>query len=289
MKPGMDTARRLYGELVKGRTRVRVVTETNVTSHSPASFILSPYRSGTTLLRYCLDSHPRLAVPPETDFLLPLTALLDDEPSLTGLRDLGYGEAEVLDRIARFGRQFLDVYAAGRSADQWCDKSPRYAEQPEVFHRLYPAGRFIVLHRHPLDQVHSFTKGGSFIHAALDGATPGEDVVLRAAEYWDRVTTGLVAFSEKHADQSVVLTYEDLCANPEGILGTALRHLGLEWSPDVLAYHAHDHDVGREAGRVSGTVGFSPTTGRWRSWPDELTERAWRIVATTAGALGYDH
>lgn len=289
MKPGIDTARRLYGELVRGRTRVRVVTDNDISGESPASFILSPYRSGTTLLRYCLDSHPRLAVPPETDYFMALGAILQDGPSLVGLRDLGYDEAAVVASIARFGRHFLDVYAAGQSAEQWCDKSPRYAEDPEFLTRVFPHGRFIVLHRHPLDQVDSFTKGGAFVHSALAGARPGEEVVLRAAEYWDRVTANLVAFSQRHPEETIVITYEDLCADPEGVLGRVLEHLGLEWSTEVLNYHAHDHDVGREAGRVSGTVGFAATTGRWQAWPDELVQRSWEIVSATAEGLDYDH
>ena len=36
---------------------------------SPAPFIVGMTRSGTTLLRLMLDSHPDLTIPPETHFL----------------------------------------------------------------------------------------------------------------------------------------------------------------------------------------------------------------------------
>src|SRR6185369_11947595 len=36
----------------------------------PVPFIVGSPRSGTTLLRFMLDSHPELAIPPETGFLV---------------------------------------------------------------------------------------------------------------------------------------------------------------------------------------------------------------------------
>src|SRR4029450_13556152 len=37
--------------------------------HHPMPIIIGAPRSGTTLLRFILDSHPELAIPPETGFL----------------------------------------------------------------------------------------------------------------------------------------------------------------------------------------------------------------------------
>lgn len=287
MRAHLDTARRLYGELVRGRTRVRVVRESSDIRQAPANFILSPYRSGTTLLRYCLDSHPQLAVPPETDFLAPLGTLLQDEASVTGFSDLGYEYDDVVDRLARFGRSFLDVYAAGRGAESWCDKSPRYAEDPDNIYKLFPGARFVIMHRHPLDQVHSFTKGGTYVHALFEGAAPGDDVILRSAEYWAATTHKLQRFAQSHVEQALTMTYEELCAEPEQTLKGVLHHLDLRWSPEVLQYHRHDHDIGREAGRVVGTVGFMPTSGKWLAWRPELVDRVWESVASTATELGY--
>src|SRR5699024_5571037 len=99
---------------------------------TPPRFILSPYRSGTTLLRYCLDSHPDLAVPPETEFLRPLGSLLFDSIYTRGYRDLGYEVDAARALIAGMGREPLDVYAAGKGAIRgWIDKTPSYAERPE--------------------------------------------------------------------------------------------------------------------------------------------------------------
>src|SRR5438445_6148338 len=46
---------------------------------TPAPFIVGASRSGTTLLRLMLDAHPDLAVPPETEFILQVVDLANDD------------------------------------------------------------------------------------------------------------------------------------------------------------------------------------------------------------------
>ncbi len=283
-----ESARRLYAEIVRGRTRVRVVPQGAGDATTPARFLLSPYRSGTTLLRYCLDSHPRLAVPPETDFLLPLFSVLDDEASMTGLRDLGYDEEAATRAVVAFGRSFLDDYAASRGADAgWLDKSPRYAERPHVIASAFPDARLVIMHRNPLDQIHSFIRAGAAEHPGLRRVV-GEDVLDRAAVYWADVTEALDTVATAHRDRTVTITYEQLCADPPTTLRSVVEHLGLEWDPAVLDYDRYDHDKGREAGRVAGTRGFVVSGGGWRAWPERDVARVLARVGKTARRVGYD-
>lgn len=282
-----ESARRVYGEVVRGRTRVKVVPEMSGPAGTPPRFLLSTYRSGTTLFRYCMDSHPDVAAPPESDYLAPLMSLLDDKASMTGLSDLGYDQGLVEQRLSGFARQFLDTYAQGNGGSLgWVDKSPRYAEQPDNLRRLFPDGRYVIMHRHPLDQVNSFTKGGRFVHSALGTEEQGLPLVLAAAQYWVNVTRRLTDFSNGRQD-SLSITYEELCGEPSRTLGRVLDHYQLSWNESVLRHHEQEHDLGREAGRVSGTVGFSRSSGAWRSWPREWQDEVWRVVAPTAGSLGY--
>lgn len=283
----LETARRIYGEVVRGRTRVKVISDQDNDESTRPRFLLSPYRSGTTLFRYCIDSHPDIASPPETDFISPLTAILDDEASMKGLSDMGYGADLVSARLGTFARSFLDTYASGRGATSgWMDKSPRYAENPYPLRRLFPSARYVILHRHPLDQVHSFTRGGTFSPPSLGSPTSGRELVVRASRYWDNVTRGLLDFSHGATD-TVSITYEDLNRFPRETLGDVLTHFELPWRENVLNYHEHDHDKGRESGRIAGTVGFSMVSGKWSSWPDDWVEAAWATVSSTAQRLGY--
>ncbi len=294
---GRELGRRLYAELVRGRTSVRLVAADAGTSpDGPPRFVLSPYRSGTTLLRYCLDSHPHLVCPPETDYLAHCADLLDDPASMAGLADLGWAAEDVRRRLAAFGRSFLDAHAAAAEKPQWVDKSPRYAEEPARLQRLFPDARTVVLHRHPLDQVHSFTRGGAFAHpalglpaqaASLDRADRRR-VVRAASSYWADVTRKLSDHADVASSSCLTIRYEELCARPAEVLRAVLTHFGLPWSAEVLDYHKHRHGLGREAGRVAGTSGFRRSTGGWRSWPEEWRNDVWDVVARPAGRLGYE-
>jgi len=45
----------------------------------PAPFVVGVARSGTTLLRFMLDAHPQLAIPPETGFIPAVGHLAPDD------------------------------------------------------------------------------------------------------------------------------------------------------------------------------------------------------------------
>lgn len=286
-----SAALKIYSDLVRGRTRVRVVSADDVRATSQPRFLLSPYRSGTTLLRYCLDSHPDLAVPPETDYLAPLLAVVEDEESLVGFADLGYDKEQVAKSLGRFGRSFLDTYAQGRGALGWLDKSPRYAEDPNAIKSAFPDAKYIVLHRHPLDQIHSITQGGSQVFYALrrhvDEGMRGKELVESAGRYWAQVTKGLIDFQECNPELVLTVRYEDLCREPSRVLSDVLNHLNLDWSDQVLEFYRHDHDRGRESGRVAGTRGFSLASGGWKSWEAGWAESVWAIVGPVSQSLGY--
>ncbi len=283
-----ESARRAYGEIVKGRTRVQVIHSAEAPAGTQARFILSPYRSGTTLLRYCLDSHPDIAVPPESDFVSLIAAVMEDEASMAGYRDLGYDTEHVRELLAHTARVPLDTYASGRESRLgWVDKSPRYAEEPLRILALFPEARFVIMHRHPLDQIHSFTRAGSFKHPALGSSTMGKDLVLTAARYWHRTTRGLTALGESENTTALSIRYEDLCSDPRNTLGSITSHFHLPWNESVLNYHLHNHDLGREAGRVAGTRGFSLSTGGWGAWQQDWIDDTWDIVASAAQDLGY--
>lgn len=284
----LELPRRLYGELVRGRTRVRIVDGRTDSASGPARFLLSPYRSGTTLMRYCLDSHPDLAVPPETDFMVNLAEMLTDDRAVVGLADMGFSREDVALRLGDFARSFHDSYAASKLAAQWLDKSPRYAEQPGMVPLLFPDALSLVMHRHPLDQIHSMTRGLTHAPEAYGDLVTGRSLATTGADYWRTVTRGLMEFADQYPSQTHVVRYEDLCDDPEGTLRAAVAHLQLDWSPAVLDYHRHDHDLGREAGRVVGTIGFSRSTGGWRKWPRGAVDDVWSVVQDVASPLGYD-
>jgi hypothetical protein len=128
--------------------------------------IVGAPRSGTTLLRLMLDSHPGLAIPPETGFLVLAPALQGDGETLredffqavighpagnSCWTDFGIPEAafrEALAAIPAFTvtegyRTFYRLYAARFGKARWGEKTPSYAKYMAVIRGVLPEARFI--------------------------------------------------------------------------------------------------------------------------------------------------
>ena len=125
-------------------------------------FVLCMGRSGSTLLRLVLDTHPDLACPPETNIpalcsqLAVVWSLIEGAPL-----SLQRGDAPPAIPEAAIGgiRQTMDLmtapYLARRGKKLYCDKSLGTAVYANLLLRVYPGARFICLYRHPMDMISS--------------------------------------------------------------------------------------------------------------------------------------
>jgi hypothetical protein len=202
---------------------------------------------------------------------------------------MGYDTEHVLQRARTFAAYFFENYAKSQGKPRWVDKSPLYVDYVDFIERLFPDAQFLVLHRHPLDQVHSLTRGGSIAPEVILRATsesPGSvDIRLRGAEYWSQRTRTLLCRNWQ-ADM-LAIRYEDLCQSPEEILRRVFRWLGEDWSPSVLSFSENPHDSGKEATRTRSTRSFEKRNGASTSWPTDLRLACWDLVKEEGRALGY--
>lgn len=284
-----EALRRVYHELVHRRARVRISAPALATSAGPPPiFVLGVYGSGTTLLRYVLDSHSRICCPPESDFLSPLAHLAADARSLQGLDAMGFDEEHLLLKLRELALYFYSGYAASWDKPRWADKTPVYVDHADFLLRLFPDAQFIHIHRHGLDQAHSFTRGGTHSRRVLTGyERPGEDPRLGCLRYWSEKIERLLAFQEEHPERCFRLGYEALCKDPEGQLRPLFEFLGEDWEPEVLEFHTRPHDKGNEHGRVLATRGFEASRDHFHDWPPELLAAAAPIAEPMLERLGY--
>ncbi len=283
-----EALRRIYHEMVVGRSRVRVTGATRVQLAEPPIFLLGPYGSGTTLVRYVIDSHSRLCCPPESDFIEALAPLLDEPRYRQGLEGLGFDDEHVVQQLRQLCAHLFGNYARSWGKARWADKTPAYIDIADTLLRLFPEAYFVLIHRHGLDQVHSFTRGGTFERSTLEPfCRPGEDPRLSCCRYWLDKTQRLLDFETRHGERSFRLRYEDLCRQPEATLRPLFEFLDETWEPDVLRFYEHTHDKGHEHGRVMATRGFELSAGHYRSWPGELRHACLEIIAPGLAALGY--
>jgi hypothetical protein len=297
------------------RARRRVADE----RRPPAPFIVGVNRSGTTLLRMMLDSHPELTIPPETHFVPELIRLARRE-NMTRKRllraatnhprwgDFGLDEAQLLDRLQQVKpltpagaiRSFYDLYAEREGKTRWGDKTPRYMRAMPRIQRALPEARFIHLIRDGRDVALSQAE------RALEGEAPA---MAEVAERWRR----RISTARKHAgelDSYLEVRYEDLVADPDATLRRICEFIELDFDPAMLAYHRRaaerltemDRDLGSgENGPVrtgdQRLAGHAMTTeppstercGRWRREMSAADVREFdRVAGELLADLGYE-
>jgi hypothetical protein len=197
-------------------------------------FIVGSGRSGSTLLRLMLDSHSRIAIPPETWYLIDLLEafpfdrpLREDEihqaialmTHHTRWLDMGLDAAEFRDRVANLSsvclRDLVEVVYRWRmevdGKSRWGDKTPAYIEIVPPLAAMFGDAKFIHLIRDGRDVAKSFQRQGWY-SPWMHGHT-GE--WLRAVEL------DLKLAKTPLNDRILRVRYEDLVQHPE----TTLREI----------------------------------------------------------------
>lgn len=192
-------------------------------------FVVGCHRSGTSMLRKSLDSHPRISAGPEDPTLFWLSKTDTD---LTRSRREGYGftEEEWLGMVRGVVDKVHSRYAADQGKTRWASKHPENAVIVDYLARIFPNCQVIHIVRNPRDVLASSRKkfgprrgahyGRRWVHyvrkAEADGAKLGPD----------RFRT---------------IRYEDLVANPESELRMLLEWLGEPWRDEILDIGGYSH------------------------------------------------
>jgi protein-tyrosine sulfotransferase len=283
-----EIVRRLYVDLVRRRSRVRVVPAAEVRLVERPIFLVGAPRSGTTLVRYIVDSHSRICCPPESNFIGPLAGLLSDELSRNGLDAMGFDEDHVVQELRRLCIHFFGNYAASCQKPRWADKSTTYVDHLDFIGRLFPEAQFVMIYRHGLDQAHSLTRGGSQLPAPLRPYhCRGEDFRLAAARFWREKAGKMFKFEVRYPDQCVRLVYEALCERPQEELERVFAFLDEPWEPALLDFQGFEHDQGPEHGRTIVTSGFQASHGHYKAWPRALVGACLQIAGPALAEIGY--
>lgn len=283
-----DVLRRLYSDLVKRRSMVRITPAKAIAlDHSPI-FIIGVYRSGTTLLRYIIDSHSHISCPPESNFLAPLAQLATSTMYGASLASMGFDQAHVQHKLRELAIYFFGNYAASHGKVRWADKTPDYVDHLDFLRALFPEAQFIMIYRNGLNQAHSYTREGAFMRATLAGyCHEGEDLRVGAVRYWKEKVGQMMDFEQRYPQQCIRVRYEDLCLRPEQETRRLFAFLQEEWEPAVLEYHKFAHDKGSEDGRVGATKGVFVNENHYNHWPQTLLQACNGLAEPVLARLGY--
>ncbi len=289
----------------------------------PVPFVIGVNRSGTTLLRMMLDSHPELAIPPETHFIPALTKELKSrrkagspmspEEAVNFLvnhrrwDDFGLAPEVLVQRIESLGmtrpkdvlRSFYRLYAEGQGKSRYGDKTPGYVKQMGMVKRSLPEARFIHLIR-----------DGRDVALSRDGRMTAEELTVeRHAKIWKRRIRRARRRSAR-MEHYIEVRYEDLIEDPEPVLRQICEFIDLAFDPAMLAYHERsadrlqeiardldDEDGGAlrpaqeriEAHSLVTEAPRSDRVGRWREAMDPAdVARFESIAADLLDDLGYE-
>ncbi len=223
----------------------------------PMLFGVGSGRSGTTLLRMMLDSHPQLAVPPETHFIphVARACRLADDPAghfvdaIVGHErwlDFGLDAGKLRERVMEIQpfdvsealRAFYQLYAERFGKRRWADKSPIYALHLEQIQELLPEARFVQVIRDGRDVALSFE----------DTWFGPRGTEALAAQWVCRVEA--VRRRAHRLRHYLEIRYEDLIEDPEAVLRRVCDFLELPWDPAMLSYHTRAEERMAEMARV---------------------------------------
>ncbi len=225
-------------------------------------FLISPPRSGSTLLARMLGAHSAIHAPEEPHLITPLAHLgyfesvesAPYDPVITRqaaralVAALPGGETAYLAALrACTDAIYAGLLAGGGSgATILLDKTPAYALSLDFLVRLYPGARYVVLTRHPLAVWSSY----------VDSFFDGDDRVAHAHNpLLERYVPAIARFLREAKVAIHRIRYEDLVRDPEAHARALADFLGIAFEPGMVDY-GHAADARGESTRGLG----DPTT-----------------------------
>lgn len=269
----------------------------------PPVFILTASRSGSTLLRFILDSHPDLACPPETGIGGAFAALArtwDVLENAESGQKRPVAEPVSLSPDALLAvREAVDRafahYLAGRQKRRWCDKSLDSFQHAELIAQVYPEAKFICLFRHCMDVIASGVEvcpWGLHRYGFDPFVTqfPGNSVAA-IGSYWQTCARAIITFADKHPQACYRVRYEDLVTAPEQAAAGIFTFLGADQAPGIAeeCFRVAHEGGGPGDEKIWFTTGVSARSlGRGVSVPaGALPAPLLQGINETLGELGY--
>ncbi|MFN0022584.1 MAG: sulfotransferase family protein [Parvularculaceae bacterium] len=249
-------------------------------------FVGGAPRSGTTLVRAILDSHPDIVCGPELRTTPTIARLFRETSATIGevlLEHYGFTEQDLLATYRDLIYAFLAPLHAQSGKARIAEKTPANALYFVELHRLFPESRLIHVVRDPRDVVASLlgmdwrdaiTGAPLAITASVAGAALGWREHVLAAR-------GARAFGAKVHD----LRYEALIADPGTALASLFAFLGVSPSDQPLAHHLNFSARAGENETSAKAVAEPLNTGAIARWRRDLQPGAVAEIERIAGSL----
>jgi hypothetical protein len=258
----------------------------------PPFFIVGSARSGTTLVRMILNSHPEVAVPPESRFVVELWSGRQSVEAATVLEALaGHPRFQLwklpIDAVeqelgAGSDLSYSDVmsaafraYAHLRDKSRWGDKTPRYVEHIPLLASVFPDARFVHIIR-----------DGRNVALSYAEVPFGPRTVTQAAALWTRRVGAGIRDGRALGDRRYLeIRYEDLVNNVEAKVRSLCDFLDLSFDPGMLEYTEQAASEALPRSRLYNPHVKEKPISSVRSWEEQMPDAHVAVFEAVAGKL----
>jgi hypothetical protein len=251
-----------------------------------------------------LQEHPRLAIPPEAQWLVEVAPrrgrwsqdrraqVLDEIVRHRKYADWPLTEAAARAAVERrrpssyaeLVAALFAAYAGRQGKPRWGDKTPENVLHLEFLSRLFPQSVFI----------HVIRDGREVAASLADQVWASSGLVGKAHWWHDCVTAGRRAGQRLGRTRYCEVRLEDLADDPEGVLRRVCAAIGESYTAQMLEYTRRSGEMDSwtpESRRSNQHLGKPPTAGLrdWRAGVS-LDEQAAvnRICRPLLRELGYE-
>lgn len=235
----------------------RLGTRNRQASKEAPVLVLGAQRSGTTLVRLLLTSHPSIAIPPEGDFLVELAGefaesyldtsdwhrFVDGFTGIAKCGEWGIDRGLLASRIERVQpttyadlaaipyRLYGEITFGGKP--RWGDKNPYYVFHIDELMNRYPNARVVVVTRDARDVVASVLP----LHF-------GPSTAAAAAVEWLFAARAADAAGASWGSAVRQVRYEDVVADPIRAARELCDHVREPFDAGMLDFHRLNQDAG---------------------------------------------
>jgi hypothetical protein len=246
-------------------------------------FVGGAGRSGTTLIRVILDSHPNIACGPELKVTPILAGLWHSFQTahLPPLREYLLTPADINQIFGQMITSLLEKYRRQTGKPRIAEKSPNNVFFFQHLHHIFPESPLIHVIRDGRDVVCSLLTM-NWVNPQTGRPIEYTRDARKAAEYWvSAVQTGRKAARDPSlGPRYMELRYEDIVGQPERTLRELFGFIEEPWDPAVLEFHQKERSLAGEssAAQVSKPL-YGASVGRWKEDLNPADKQALKDVA----------
>jgi len=233
-------------------------------------FIIGNPRSGTSLLRIMLTSHPLICIPPECGYIQwwytkyenwSIIDTLNKRSVLSYIADLKSSKKietwnldfelihEMIHRLKphNYADLCLTVIKAfafqkNKTPEFLGDKNNYYLNYLKLLNTIFPKAKYIGIIRDGRDVACSYREIAQ-INLDLNYKPVLPLQINEIAHEWLHNNEKLDAFGHQiDKDRFVIIRFEDLLHNTKSMLKTLTKFLDIEYSEEMLHYHHYQHE-----------------------------------------------